>query len=57
VDSSRQTGFGLLGMKERVRLLGGECHIESETGRGAIVVVRIPSNPVAQEVAQQARIP
>jgi signal transduction histidine kinase len=35
-------GFGLLGMRERVDLLGGELAIDSSPGRGATVRARIP---------------
>jgi signal transduction histidine kinase len=35
-------GLGLLSMRERARLLGGECWIESTTERGTRVRVRIP---------------
>ena len=42
VESSRKRGFGLRGMVERVRLLGGECTIESERDAGTRIVVRLP---------------
>jgi PAS domain S-box-containing protein len=42
VESGRKRGFGLLGMTGRVRLLGGECSILSETGVGTRIVARIP---------------
>jgi len=35
-------GAGVFTMKERVRLVGGYCHIESRPGRGTRVVVRVP---------------
>jgi signal transduction histidine kinase len=35
-------GFGLVGMRERVELAGGELRIESRPGRGAAVLARIP---------------
>ncbi len=35
-------GFGLLGMRERVELLGGELQIDSARGRGAVVTASIP---------------
>jgi signal transduction histidine kinase len=35
-------GFGLLGMRERVELLGGELTIEAAPGEGATVRARIP---------------
>lgn len=36
------SGFGLLGMQERVTLLGGSLRIESEPGRGTRVFLEIP---------------
>lgn len=35
-------GAGLFTMKERVRLVGGACHIESEPGKGTDITVRVP---------------
>ncbi|HTZ85879.1 MAG TPA: GAF domain-containing sensor histidine kinase [Solirubrobacteraceae bacterium] len=35
-------GFGLLGMQERVALLGGELQIDSQAGQGTVVRVRLP---------------
>jgi two-component system sensor histidine kinase UhpB len=37
-------GSGLRGMKERVRLVGGECTVELEEGRGMTVKVVLPYN-------------
>jgi PAS domain S-box-containing protein len=42
VKSSGAHGFGLLGMTERVRLLGGECSIFSEPDVGTSITVRLP---------------
>jgi signal transduction histidine kinase len=36
------SGFGLLGMRERVRLIGGNLRIESTPGSGTHVIVRFP---------------
>jgi PAS domain S-box-containing protein len=35
-------GFGLIGIRERARLAGGECRVESEQGRGTTVTVELP---------------
>ena len=35
-------GFGLIGIKERVRLLNGEVTIDNQPGQGFIVKIRIP---------------
>ena len=35
-------GVGLLGMRERVELLGGSLRLESTPGRGTIISVRLP---------------
>jgi two-component system sensor histidine kinase UhpB len=42
VESARERGFGLRGMIERVRLLGGECVIQSEPDAGTRIAVRLP---------------
>jgi signal transduction histidine kinase len=42
VESARKKGLGLLGMTERVRLLGGECQIQSELDAGTRIFVRLP---------------
>lgn len=48
-DASKLTGVdacgrgaGVFTMKERVGLVGGNCHIESRPGRGTRVVVKVP---------------
>ena len=47
-DVAQQSGlrhrFGVTGMRERARLLGGELDIES-TGKGTTIVARIPLSP------------
>lgn len=35
-------GFGLLGIRERVHLLGGTCHIETRIGKGFYLQVVVP---------------
>jgi signal transduction histidine kinase len=35
-------GLGLLGMRERLALLGGTCTVESQRGQGTRVVIRLP---------------
>ena len=41
--SSVTAGFGLLGMRERVELLGCELEMESSPGHGATVTVSLPA--------------
>jgi len=41
VDSSGR-GAGVFTMKERVKLIGGVCHIDSGPGKGTQVVVNVP---------------
>ena len=38
----RDGGFGLIGMRERARLIGGELTVTSEMGRGTTVDVTLP---------------
>lgn len=42
-NSGRQDSYGMLGMKERVVLLGGELNIGSEIGKGTKISVSIPA--------------
>jgi PAS domain S-box-containing protein len=42
LTAARGKGFGLRGMSERVRLLGGECVIRSEPDVGTTVSARLP---------------
>ena len=39
---NRARGMGLLSMRERVALIGGTIHVESGTGRGTRITVRVP---------------
>lgn len=41
-EMSAPQSLGLLGMRERAALVGGEIEIKGETGRGTVVTVRIP---------------
>ena len=43
-DSARTQsgGFGLIGMRERARLLGGDVEIRSEPGEGTLVEATLP---------------
>jgi len=49
IDPAQPLGFGRLGMQERVEALGGTCAIESESGRGTSVLIRIPLAHADQE--------
>ena len=42
-DLSRTGKLGLVGMEERVRLLGGSIRIQSEQGKGTTVIVEAPA--------------
>jgi two-component system sensor histidine kinase UhpB len=42
IDPQKPAGFGLRGMQERVRALGGECALEAAAGGGTRVRVAIP---------------
>jgi len=44
--------FGLIGIQERVRLVGGDFSIESEPGKGTLIRVQIPIKIHAKQVAQ-----
>jgi signal transduction histidine kinase len=38
----RGSGLGLVGMRERVALVGGTCTVESEPGRGTRIIIELP---------------
>jgi signal transduction histidine kinase len=42
VDAARPTSFGLVGVRERVLMLGGDMTLESEPGEGTSLSVAIP---------------
>jgi signal transduction histidine kinase len=42
-------GLGLLGMRERLALLGGTCTVDSQRGQGTRVVIRVP-RPSSQPI-------
>ena len=46
--------FGLVGMRERARLLGGDLHIESSPGQGAVIDATVPLEPRQQRSAHPA---
>lgn len=54
-DARRVRGLGLVGMAERVARLGGEFHVESEPGRGALVQVELPLAQRPAAAAETAR--
>jgi PAS domain S-box-containing protein len=41
-ESQDHQGFGITGMQERARLVGGECRVEFRPGHGTIVTARLP---------------
>jgi len=50
-DQDKRGTFGLLGIRERVSLLGGEVAIKGERGRGSEVRVRVPLAAAGAEAA------
>ncbi|MBI4903945.1 MAG: hypothetical protein HY820_09940 [Acidobacteria bacterium] len=48
-SDSERGGFGVIGMAERARLLGGEMTVQAAPGRGTVVSVRIPCGRKANE--------
>ncbi|MEI2691628.1 MAG: sensor histidine kinase [Anaerolineae bacterium] len=43
--SGRNAGWGLLGMRERASLIGGQVSIDSASGQGARIAVAVPASP------------
>jgi signal transduction histidine kinase len=40
--AGRPTSFGLVGMRERVLIMGGALSLQSEPGEGTTLSVRVP---------------
>ncbi len=47
--AERPASFGLVGMRERVLIMGGQLHLDTLPGEGTTLRIRIPLDPVAQE--------
>jgi signal transduction histidine kinase len=43
-------GFGIEALRQRAGALGGTAHVESEPGRGATLVLRVPAHPADEAV-------
>jgi signal transduction histidine kinase len=55
--SSRVRGFGLLGMRDRVAVLGGKMRIRSSAGNGTRIKIVLPLKPaVRKETAAERRL-
>jgi signal transduction histidine kinase len=48
-EANITNSFGLLGIRERVKLLGGEVHTRSKPGAGFTLEVRVPSQTMGEE--------
>lgn len=40
----KEKSFGIVGMKERVEMLGGELSIDSQIGKGTLILIQVPLN-------------
>lgn len=50
-------GLGILGMRERAHLLGGQLEIQSSPGRGTTVTVRVPIGEISGGVTRVTPVP
>jgi signal transduction histidine kinase len=41
-EAARDDGLGLVGMRERIGLVGGRLHVESSAGAGTTIVAEVP---------------
>lgn len=55
-ETARAPGssFGLVGMRERVQMLGGQLSIDSQPGRGTTITARVPLDPAPLSSAASA---
>jgi len=44
VDGDKNTGWGLMGLQERVRFANGEVQIQAGPGKGTRLIIKIPLN-------------
>lgn len=49
LNAKKNKRLGLVGMRERVEMVGGTFGIESEPGKGTVILVKIPFRAVAKE--------
>lgn len=50
---TNRTSLGLLGMRERAELLGGEFHVTGNPGKGTIITVRMPTARAQKDAAAE----
>ena len=57
IDEKTGRGRGLVTMKERIRLVGGSCDVQSVPGKGTTIVAKIPIKDVgdAQDTSPSSR--
>jgi PAS domain S-box-containing protein len=49
LHAERPASFGLVGMRERVLIMGGHLHLDTLPGEGTTLRIHIPLEPVAEE--------
>ncbi len=49
IANIHEGGFGIYGMKQRAELLKGKLSVQSQEGRGTIVLLQIPLNAIERE--------
>ncbi len=42
VNGNKRIGWGLMGIQERVHLVEGNLQINTETGRGTTLIIKVP---------------
>ena len=50
LERGKQGAFGLIGMRERIYILGGSVAIESPPGEGTLVTIELPRLPSLQDM-------
>jgi len=51
-ELEKTAGFGLLGIRERIQLLGGRMKIKSDPGKGCRLLIAVPDEGPASAVTQ-----
>lgn len=54
LESRRGNRLGLIGMRERMEMIGGRLHVESKSGVGTSVIAWIPAGAAARKPPTRA---
>ena len=53
-DLAKVNSFGLKGLRERAKTIGGWLDVSTRVGEGTSIILSIPLSPTSQQVNQEA---